>query len=215
MRETVLERIESGKIIAILRGLEEGKVVAVARALLAGGIGMIEVTFDQTDPANFSATGRAIGAICRELGGEVLAGAGTVMTPEQVNIAAEAGAGYIVSPNTDATVIAETRRLGLVSIPGALTPTEAATAHAAGADYVKLFPAGSLGAGYLKSIKAPLAHIRFLATGGVDERNAAEFLRAGAAGIGVGGNLANREWIEAGEFDKITALARRYVEAVL
>jgi hypothetical protein len=115
-------------------------------------------------------------------------------------------------------------RLGSVLIPalegatgflndflGALTPTEIVTAHRCGADFVKVFPTSSLGAGYIKAVCAPLNHIRMLAVGGVNENNVAEFLAAGVVGAGVGGNLVNKKWIAAGEFDKITELAKQYV----
>ena len=97
-------------------------------------------------------------------------------------------------------MIKRTRELGLVSMPGALTPSEIMTAHRAGADFVKLFPAADMGPGYLKAVRAPLNHIKLMAVGGINEKNAGDFLAAGAAGVGVGGNLANRAWIEAGEF---------------
>ena len=100
----------------------------------------------------------------------------------------------------------------MVSMPGAMTPTEIVTAHDAGAEFVKLFPAADLGAGYVKAVRAPLSHIKLLAVGGVSEKNFADFLKAGVVGAGVGGNLANRTWIENGEFDKITEVARQLVE---
>ena len=111
-------------------------------------------------------------------------------------------------------VIARTRELGMVSMPGALTPTEIVKAYNAGADIVKVFPIGNLGAGYLKAVKAPLSHIPMAAVGGVNEKNAADFIKAGAAGLGVGGNLVNKEWIANGEWDKITALAQAFTDAV-
>ena len=102
----------------------------------------------------------------------------------------------------------------MVSMPGAMTPSEAMAAHTAGADFVKLFPAGALGAGYIKAVRAPLSHIAFLAVGGINENNAKSFIEAGCVGLGVGGNLVNKAWIEAGEFNKIAALARTFVENI-
>ncbi len=95
-----------------------------------------------------------------------------------------------------------------------MTPSEIAAAFQAGADMVKVFPMDILGAGYIKSIKGPLSHIPLLAVGGVNEQNAGEFIRAGALGVGVGGSLVNKQWIKDGEFQKITALARQYMQAV-
>lgn len=212
-REAVIEQVCQGRLIAIVRGVEAADIVPLARALYAGGISLVEVTFDQARPDSFAATAGAIAALRRALPGQVLPGAGTVMSREQVEMAAEAGAAYIISPNTDAAVVQRTRALGLVSMPGAFTPSEAAMAHALGADFVKLFPADVLGPGYLKALRAPLGHIRFLAVGGIGEENAADYLAAGAVGLGVGGKLVNREWIAAGAFDKITALATRYTRA--
>ena len=95
-----------------------------------------------------------------------------------------------------------------------LTPSEIMTAHRAGADIVKLFPAADLGPGYLKAIRAPISHVKLMAVGGINENNIAQFLNAGAIGVGIGGNLANRIWIEAGEFYKITESAKAMVAAV-
>lgn len=128
-------------------------------------------------------------------------------------MAADAGARYIISPDVNPALIAETKRLGLTSLPGAMSPTEIVTAWNAGADAVKVFPIGDLGVGYLKAIRAPLSHIPLIAVGGVNERNCADFLRAGAIGVGVGGQLVNREWIDAGEFYKIASLAGKIAQA--
>jgi len=214
MREKVIAAILEGKLIAIVRGMAEELIVPVAQAIFAGGIKMLEVTFNQSDPGGFESVARSISAIRKAFGDEGYAGAGTVITPEQLKIAAGAGAQYIIAPDANVEIIKKTRELGLVSIPGAMTPSECAAAHATGADFVKLFPLGSLGPGYLKAIRAPLSHIRFLGVGGISEKNAGEYLAAGAVGFGVGGNLVNKEWIEAGRFDLITELASKYVDAV-
>ena len=214
MRESIIDLIEKEKIIAIVRGAEPEQCKAVAQALYAGGIRLMEITYDQRKPESWQATANAIGALAREYEGRMFVGAGTVTSPELVELTAKAGGAFIISPDTDVAVIKKTRELGLVSMPGAMTPSEIKTAHNAGADFVKLFPVGSLGAGYLKAVKAPLSHIKIMAVGGVNEENAAEFLKAGAAGLGVGGNLAKKAWIEAGEYDRLTAAAKALVEAV-
>ena len=214
MRESIIDLIEKEKIIAIVRGAEPEQCKAVAKALYAGGIRLMEITYDQRRPESWQATANAIGALAREYEGRMFVGAGTVTSPELVELTAKAGGAFIISPDTDVAVIKKTRELGLVSMPGAMTPSEIKTAHNAGADFVKLFPVGSLGAGYLKAVKAPLSHIKIMAVGGVNEENAAEFLKAGAAGLGVGGNLAKKAWIEAGEYDRLTAAAKALVEAV-
>ena len=214
MRESIIDLIGKEKIIAIVRGAEPEQCEAVAKALYAGGIRLMEITYDQRRPESWQATANAIGALAREYEGRMFVGAGTVTSPELVELTAKAGGAFIISPDTDVAVIKKTRELGLVSMPGAMTPSEIKTAHNAGADFVKLFPVGSLGAGYLKAVKAPLSHIKIMAVGGVNEENAAEFLKAGAAGLGVGGNLAKKAWIEAGEYDRLTAAAKALVEAV-
>ncbi|MDR2687875.1 MAG: bifunctional 4-hydroxy-2-oxoglutarate aldolase/2-dehydro-3-deoxy-phosphogluconate aldolase [Oscillospiraceae bacterium] len=213
MRDLVIRQILEKKIVAIVRGLPEPQAVPLAGALLAGGIGLIEVTFDQAAPESFPRTASAIAAIRGAYGGKMHVGAGTVMTPGQLRLAYDAGAQFIISPNVDAAVIHQTRENGLVSLPGCMTPTECAAAHGYGADFIKIFPAGVLGPGYFKALLAPLSHLKFLAVGGVDCANIPDFLRAGALGFGVGGNLVNREWIAAGEFDRITAAAREYASA--
>jgi len=212
MREENIKRMLKDKFIAIIRGMEEEKIVPLAEALYNGGFRCIEVTFNLREPDNHAQTARSIEAIAKRFGNEVLTGAGTVVAPELVDIAADAGALYIVSPNTDVDVIRRTRERELVSVPGALSATECMIAHNAGADFIKLFPTGSMGTGYLKSLIAPLSHLRFVATGGIDENNFRDYLKAGAVCIGVGGNLINKEWIAAGEFNKITDLAKLYTE---
>ena len=138
----------------------------------------------------------------------------TVMSVDQVHQAVEAGAEYMISPNVNEAVIRETKKLDKVSIPGAMTPTEAAFAYECGADIVKLFPAGLLGAAYIKAVKAPLKHIPVTAVGNVNVENCAEFLKAGAVGVGVGGSLVSAKLVDEGRFDEITATAKAYVEAL-
>lgn len=213
MREQVIKIIEENKIVAIIRGVDCGVAVKVARALFAGGIKLVEVTFNQKEPEKFSSTTDAIKAI-KENCPEMTVGAGTVLTVEQVDLARAAGAEYVVSPDVDVDVIKRTISLDMVSLPGAYTASEAKTAHSAGADFVKLFPCTDGAIEYLKAIKAPLSHIKFLAVGGINVDNAADFIKAGAIGIGVGSSLVNKEWIKNGEFEKITALAKKFVEKV-
>lgn len=207
----VLQEILDGKIVAIIRGVKPHYIIETARALKAGGIRCLEVTFDQSSEATINETLESLRLIRDTFGVEVLLGAGTVVSKEQVRMAVEAGAEYIISPNTDVEVIRYTKELGKVSIPGAFTPTEAVTAYEAGADIVKLFPAGLLGTSYIKALNGPLGHIPYTAVGGVNEENAADFIAAGASGVGVGGNLVSVKAIEAGEFHKITETAQKYI----
>lgn len=213
-RNEVLEKIEKTRIVAIIRGIAPEQCVSTARALYAGGVELVEVTFNQQKPDSFSGTAAAISAIKSEMGKKMAVGAGTVLTVEQLLIAKAAGAEFIVSPDTNEEVIRKTVELGMVSLPGAFSATEAVKAHNAGADYVKLFPCLDNAVSYLKAIRAPLSHIKFLAVGGVNVENAADFIKAGASGIGVGSSLVNKSYIENGEFDKITELAECFAKAV-
>lgn len=214
MSQETLDRIYSGKIIAIIRGIASDNIIELVEAMLAGGVDCAEVTFDQSSAEAARDTLVSIRRICDHFGDKVCVGAGTVMSPEQVRQAAEAGAKYIISPNVDPAVIAETKKLGLASIPGAMTPTEAAWAYSLGGDIIKLFPAGNLGASYIKALKAPLKHIPVTAVGGVNAKNCTEFFKAGVIGIGVGGNLVSKELVESRNFAAITAAAKEYTDAL-
>lgn len=211
MREQVIQEILNNKIVAIVRGMDQEQALKIAHALYEGGIRLVEVTFNQKDPSTHKISAAAIKAIKEEMTGKMLVGAGTVTSEALVELAAQAGAEFIISPDTDVAVIRKTRELGLVSLPGAYTATEAKQAHNAGADFVKLFPCIEGAPAYLKALCAPLNHIRFVAVGGVNADNAADFMKAGAVGVGVGGCLVNKKWVEAGEYWKITEEARRFV----
>ncbi|MCI8942014.1 MAG: 2-dehydro-3-deoxyphosphogluconate aldolase [Oscillospiraceae bacterium] len=214
MRETVLEWVAREKVVAIVRGAESSVCTRVAEALYAGGIRLMEITYDQRSPESWEDTAAAIGQTARRFEGRMLVGAGTVTEPGLVELTHRAGGCFIISPDTNEAVIRRTRELDMVSMPGAMTPTEILTAHRAGADFVKLFPAAGLGPAYLRAVCAPLSHVKIMVVGGIDEKNVGAFLAAGAAGAGVGGNLANRQWIRDGAWDKITQAARLLTGAV-
>jgi len=197
------------KIIAICRGIYGEGLLKLAAALARGGVGLIEVTFDQSDPDNLIKTGDAIRALKTHCP-EMKTGAGTVVTLEQLHAAKDAGAEFIISPNTDVLIIRKTKELGLVSIPGSMTPSEIAAAANAGADFVKLFPAAQLGTSFVKAVLAPLNNVKLLATGGINETNLSEFLKAGCVGAGIGGNLCDKSLIAANAFDQVEEVARRY-----
>ena len=214
MRETIIQKVLEEKAIAIVRGASAEDCVKVADALYEGGIRFMEITFNHKNPDSYKDTAAAIKSVAEKYAGKMYIGAGTVISPELVELAASAGALYIISPDTNPDVIKKTRELGLVSMPGAVTPSEVLLAHRSGADFVKLFPIGSFGTAYIKALCAPISHVKMLAVGGVNEDNAAEFIKAGVVGVGVGGNLANKKWIDAGEFSKITETARKLVENI-
>ena len=212
VKEEIEKVVRDGRIVAIIRGFAPDTCLRLAEAYAKGGIRLVEVTFNQKAPETWKDTAAAIHAIKERFAGEVRAGAGTVLTVDQLSMCEDAGGEYMITPNVNVELIRECVRRGLVAMPGALTPSEAVAAHDAGASFVKIFPAGSLGPGYVKAICAPLSHIPFLAVGGVGPDNVADFIKAGCVGAGVGGNLTNKEWIAAGAWDKITEVARQLVE---
>lgn len=212
--DAVRNLILQEKLIVLFRKVEQQYVADLARALVRGGVKLLEVTFDQQaeDPAKTYK--QAIAAIREAVGDALCLGAGTVLTVEQVNAAHEAGAAFILSPNTNDEVVRETRRLGMVSVPGAMTPTEIAHAWDVGADIVKLFPADDLGYHYIWNLRGPLPHIPLLASGGVNPETIPLFFAQGIRAVGTGASIVKRDLLEARDWGAITALARRHVDAV-
>ena len=206
----IKEFIIENKVIVICRKVYGDDLLRLAGALYDGGVRMIEVTFDQADPDCIEKTAAAMRMLKQNYEGAIRFGAGTVLTAEQVNAAYEAGGEYMISPNTNFGVIKRTKELGLISIPGAMTPTEILDAHDAGADFVKLFPASYLGMSYVKDITAPISHVKLIATGGVNETNYGAYLDAGFVGAGISSRLADRKLIASGTFAEITARAREF-----
>lgn len=209
--KSVIEKIEQEKVIAIIRGVASENIIDVANALYQGGISLVEVTFNQSNPNSFVETCKAIQMISQKCP-QMIVGAGTVLTKKQVKLAKNAGAKFIISPDTDKKVIKYCVKNGLVSIPGAYTASEAKKAHEYGAHFVKLFPC--MDKNYLKAIKAPLSHIKFLAVGGVNQNNAVDFIKAGAVGVGVGSCLVNKELVGKGDFAEITKTAKELVDNI-
>ena len=214
MRKKVIEAIEKNKIIVILRGIKEDDLIPLAEAMYNGGIRLLEVTFSAGKPDSDEKTAESIKKLVSHFGDRMLIGAGTVLTERQAELVKLAGGKFIISPDQNTAVIKKTRELGLVSIPGALTPTEIEAAHRAGADFVKLFPASVLGSEYVKAIKAPLAHVKLLAVGGINEDNMRDYLAAGICGFGIGSSITDKALISGRRFDRITALAEKYVSAL-
>ena len=170
--------LEKAPLIAILRGITPDEVPGVCDALDENGIKLLEIPLNTPDAA------KCIACAARHTAGRQLTGAGTVLTPEDVEMVRDAGGEFIISPNTDPAVIRRTKELGMISIPGFLTPSEAFTAMAAGADYLKLFPAGAMGPGYVKDLKAVIKK-PILAVGGVGPENLRDFMKV-CVGAGIG-----------------------------
>jgi 2-dehydro-3-deoxyphosphogluconate aldolase/(4S)-4-hydroxy-2-oxoglutarate aldolase len=203
-----LERLLASGIVAVIRAKSGELLVDVAEALLAGGVDAIEVTFTVPKAAE------VIEKVADKLGDRILLGAGTILDAETAQVAIAAGAQYLVSPTVNLDVIRFCKRHGKLSLPGALTPTEVVSAWEAGADVVKIFPSDVGGAKYLKALKAPLPQIRMMPTGGVTLETAADFLKAGACALGVGGNLVEQSALERRDFARMTSLAQQFVEIV-
>ena len=211
---TPLEYIQQRKIVAIVRGLAPEYLVRLGHAFEEGGIGLMEVTYNQSAPDTWKDTANGIEAVEKEFGDRLLVGAGTVIRPEQVTLTYNAGGHYLVTPSTQPEIIKMGKALGLGLFPGAFSATEILAAWDAGADAVKVFPASTVGPSYIKAIRGPLSQIPLMAVGGVNEKNAADFMKAGCVGLGVGGNLVNKECIQNGEWGRITALAKEFIKAV-
>ena len=208
--QEVCAALAKHKIVTILRNVDAGKVLPVAHALHKGGIKLLEITFNQNDPTSFSATAKAIQILAKEFQGEMLVGAGTVMTKEQCHMAVENGGKFILAPNTNAEVIQLACELEVAAIPGAMTPTEIAYAYQLGASVVKVFPAGMLGTAYIKAVRAPVNNVPLLAVGGINAENFLSFIKAGAIGVGIGANIANEEMIRHEDYAGLTRLALQY-----
>ena len=213
MINTVIQTIEKEKLIVILRNVEEKYLLPLSEALYQGGVRLIEITYDASGKTSDETVAKQIQILSDFWKEKILIGAGTVLTEKQVELTKQAGGLFIISPNTDAEIIRKTNVLEMVSIPGALTPTEAQTAHRAGADFVKLFPMDAMGASYLKAVKAPLSHIKFLAVGGIDCNNMKDYLKAGAIGFGIGSSLIKKDLLKEENYAAITELAKTYVKA--
>ncbi len=210
----MVDLIKKEKFIAIARGISPAHMEKVAEALYAGGVRFFEITFNPSRPDTAEETALSIRAAVKAAGGGLIIGAGTVICMEYLEAAYRAGAKYIISPDTDIDIIKRTKELGLLSIPGAYTPTEIKAAFKAGADIVKLFPITINDIPYLKNVSAPLPHIPFLTTGGVNPDTAAAFLEAGAVAVAAGASVIRPDIVMAGDFAEITRLARLHVDAV-
>ena len=206
--------IDEQKLIVILRGIPKEKTEKVAKALYEGGARVIEVTFNQSDKNTLVDTAEKIKIIRETLGDDILVGAGTVLNKAQVKAAKEAGASFILAPNTDVEVIKYTKELGMLSIPGAFTPSEIMTAYNAGADYVKLFPITKDDIGYLKNIAAPISHVPFICTGGVNPDTIELFLNNGAVALGTGASILKKELIENENYAEISRLTKLHLDKI-
>jgi 2-dehydro-3-deoxyphosphogluconate aldolase/(4S)-4-hydroxy-2-oxoglutarate aldolase len=205
----VLERIRDTGLIPVVRAESSELAMRAVAALKAGGLDVLEVTM--TVPGAIE----VIRALAEENGDETLIGAGTVLDPETAQACILAGANFIVSPALNEETIEFCNHQDVAILPGALTPTEVVRAWKAGADAVKVFPAGAVGGpGYLKALKAPLPQIKLIPTGGVSLKTAADFIKAGAMALGVGGDLVDPQALRDCNSTLITERARQFLEIV-
>lgn len=214
MEQEILKKIREEKLIAIIRGVRSSDIIETVNALYDGGIKNVEITFDHECRNGIEETLLKIRTVKQVFGNAVNVGAGTVLSARDVHLAAEAGAEYMISPDTNPAVIRKTKELGKVSIPGALTPSEICMAFDSGADIVKLFPAGIFGTEYVKAIRAPLPHIPICIVGDVTPESIQEFRNIGIDCFGVGGNLVSEKLVENRKFEQIRETARKYCMAV-
>ena len=202
-RADVVRFIERDRAVAVVRTDAPEKLVRIADALREGGVVCVEVTMTVPNALD------GIRAVSEALGDAVLVGAGSVTDAETARRAVEAGARYVVSPVFRREVIEAAHALDAAAMPGCFTPTEIFEAHEAGADVAKVFPAGSLGPGFIKGVLAPMPHLKLMPTGGVSLDNAADWLRAGAVAVGAGSALVDTAAIAAGDWARLTDNARR------
>jgi len=194
-------------IIAVVRAQKPEQVIPLSEALLAGGVIAIEITM--TTPNAIAAIGQAR----EQLGNRALVGVGTVLDAETCRAALNAGAEFVVTPICRAEFVAIAHEVDRPIMLGAYTPTEAQAAHEAGADFIKIFPADSLGPGYMKALRAPLPHLCLVPTGGVDVGNVADFLKAGCAALGVGSSLVSAKILSEANWPELTRRAQEFVKA--
>lgn len=204
-RAEIISLLTNPGIISVVRTETSEQVPFICEALLAGGVHAIEITFTVPNALE------AIRAANRKFGARALIGAGTVLDPASCRAAIDAGAEFIVSPVTRLDLIEAAHGAELPIMLGAYTPTEAFTAHEAGADFIKIFPADKLGPAYIKALRAPLPRLKIVPTGGVDLNTAAEFLNVGCVALGVGGSLLTPEILRTANWAELTRLAREYV----
>ncbi len=207
-KQEQMKWVEDCGVVAIIRANSSDELIEVAAAIKEGGVDVIEVTM--TTPNAL----QVISEVAKKYGDKVLVGVGTVLDAETARAAMLAGAEFVVSPVVKEDIIEICRRYSKIVMPGAFTPTEVLYAWEKGADYVKVFPASQVGPSHIKAIRGPLPQIPLIPTGGVNVDNAGEFIKAGAAALGVGGTLVNKQVIAERKFDVLTETAKKLVEAV-
>ena len=214
MRNNIIKEVLDKQLIAIVRGVKIEQIIPLTEALYDGGIRLVEVPFDMKKEVSDDETYEMIRMLANHFQSRMYVGAGTVLETKQVELTQKAGGKFIISPDTNQEVIQKTVELGLISMPGALTPTEITTALRYGADFIKVFPAGNLGPSYIKALTAPLSNVKILAVGGISENNIKEYLNVGVCGFGIGSNVVDKKLLEKNDFKGITDLTKKFVESL-
>lgn len=213
MYREIVQSIAQEKCIVILRGIEEKYLPGVMHALYAGGIRLAEIAFDRTGTVSDTDTARQIAWAAEHFAGRMYIGGGTIMNQTQLHLLRDAGGAFAISPHTDPALISMTKEAGLVAIPGAMTITEIVAADRAGADFIKIFPAATLGPSFFRAVHGPLPDVRLLAVNGVTLEEIPLYRQAGAIGFCIGGAIVNRQRAAAQEYDTIRSAAAQYVRA--
>jgi 2-dehydro-3-deoxyphosphogluconate aldolase/(4S)-4-hydroxy-2-oxoglutarate aldolase len=204
----ILKTIRETGVIAIMRAQSSDQLIAAADAIKLGGVRAIEVTM--TTPG-------ALGVIAEakeRYGSDVIFGAGTVLDPETGRAAILAGADFVVSPTLNLKLVELCNRYSVPVAPGCYSPTEVLAGWEAGADFIKLFPASIGGPSLVKAILAPLPQVSIIPVGGVNLDTAADFIRSGAAALGVGSSLVNQKLLDEGDMEALARRAAAYIEQV-
>src|SRR5580698_7130848 len=207
-KEQNFKKVADAGVVAVIRAQSKDQLIGLTEALLAGGVPAIEVTMS---------TPKAIAGIemlADRFGDTAVIGVGTVLDAATAQAAIAAGAQFVVSPTFDPGIVQTTKNSGKISIPGAFTPTEILRAWTAGADVVKVFPSTALGPGYFKDILAPLPQLRLTPTGGVDLKNAPDWIKAGAVFVGAGSSLVTKDALAKNDWTSVTTNAKAFVETI-
>lgn len=205
----LIEQIKDSGIVAVIRGANKDNIIPVAKALSAGGVKALELTVETPKILSL------VEMVADELKDDVIVGVGTVLDPETARASIMAGARFVFSPVVNIETIKMTKRYGVVSVPGAFTPTEILTAYENGADLIKVFPANLLGPRFFKDVRGPLPHIPLMPTGGIDVSNVGDYIRAGAVAAGAGSTLVDmKQVIDEKYCEKITLKASQFVNEV-
>ncbi len=204
----VLKRLLEHGAVAVLRLADESVLLPVTEALYEGGVRFLEITMTMSNAVSH------IRAMCDAAPSDMVVGAGTVTSVDEVDAVVDAGARFVVSPTLDVAVVEKCRQWGVVVAPGCFSPTEIVAADRAGAHLIKVFPAGILGPAYLKALRGPLPDVRLMPTGGVTVDNAGDWLQAGAAAVAIGGDLLKPSAIAGGDYETLTDRARRLIRNI-